>query len=52
LVTDPKAWPNEEGTSGITSVSALRTAQSKGQALGDVPTNFFLYFKSQSMAGM
>ena len=52
LVTDPKAWPNEEGTSGITSVSALRAAQSKGQALGDVSTNFFLYFKSQSMAGM
>ena len=46
LVTDPKAWPNEEGTKGITSVTALRTAQANHQALGDVPTNFFLYFAS------
>jgi hypothetical protein len=46
LVTDPKAWPDEEGTKGITSVKALRAAQAKGQALGDVPSNFFLFFGS------
>lgn len=48
LVTDPKAWPNEEGTSGITSLAALRAAQAKHQALGDVPSNFFLFFGSHS----
>lgn len=49
LVTDPKAWPNEAGTTGINSLKALRAAQAKGQALGDVPTNFFLFFGSQPM---
>ena len=52
LVTDPKAWPNEEGTSGITSLTALRAAQSKHQALGDVPSNFFLYFGSHNSTHM
>jgi hypothetical protein len=46
LVTDPKAWPNKAGTSGITSVAKLRAAQRKKQAFPDVPSNFFLFFNS------
>ena len=46
LVEDPKAWPNAQGTSGITSLAKLREAQSKKEASADVPSNFFLYFGS------
>ena len=46
LVTDPRAWPNADGTSGITSVNALRAAQAAVQARPDVDTNFFLFFNS------
>lgn len=46
LVTDPKAWPNAKGTTGITSLAKLRDAQSKKQASADVASNFFLYFGS------
>jgi hypothetical protein len=52
LVDDPKAWPNAQGTSGITSVKKLRAAQNKKQASADVPTNFFLFFSSQTMGNM
>jgi hypothetical protein len=59
LVEDPKAWPNARGTTGITSIAKLRTAQMKKQASADVPSNFFLYFSSHvtgsghsSMPGM
>ncbi len=64
LVFDPSAWPNASGSTGITSLKALRTAQattfgSGFQASGDVPTNFFLFFGAQknkvakgAMAGM
>jgi hypothetical protein len=55
LVTDPKAWPNKAGTSGITSVAKLRAAQKAKQAFPDVPSNFFLFFSStlgSSMNGM
>ena len=44
LVTDPSAWPNAEGTRGITSVEVLRQAQKDGKAGPDSPTNFFLFF--------
>ncbi|MGH7907177.1 MAG: hypothetical protein ACREP6_11160 [Candidatus Binataceae bacterium] len=47
LITDPADWPAADGTSGITSVNALRQAQKDGGALPDVPTNFFLFFGSQ-----
>jgi hypothetical protein len=47
LVTDPSAWPNADGTSGITSLDALRAAQASGKAAPDQPTNFFLFFDSQ-----
>jgi hypothetical protein len=32
LVTDESIWPNREGTVGITSLDALRLAQSQGKA--------------------
>lgn len=51
LVTDPKAWPKADGTSGITSVDALRAAQAAGQAKPDVDTNFFLFFDSAPLSG-
>jgi hypothetical protein len=47
LVTDQSVWPDEEGKTGITSLSKLRAAQKAGQASGDIPTNFFLFFSSQ-----
>lgn len=47
LVTDPAVWPNVEGSTGLNSVDALRTAQANGKASGDVPTNFFLFFDSR-----
>ena len=52
LVSDPKAWPNKAGTSGITSVAKLRAAQRKKQAFPDVPSNFFLFFNSTLGASM
>jgi hypothetical protein len=47
LVTDPTVWPAADGSSGLTSLKALRAAQAKGQVVADVPTNFFLFFGSQ-----
>jgi hypothetical protein len=53
FVTDPRVWPDVNGNCAaggqtcLTSVDALRAAQSRGQALGDVPSNFFLFFGSQ-----
>ncbi|MBV9234144.1 MAG: hypothetical protein JO030_08885, partial [Candidatus Eremiobacteraeota bacterium] len=49
LVEDPSAWPNAQGTTGITSLAKLREAQSKKQASADVPSNFFLFFSSKTM---
>lgn len=51
LVTDSADWPPENGSSGITSVASLRTAESKGDAI-EVPSNFFLFFSSQEMHNM
>jgi hypothetical protein len=48
LVTDPRAWPSEDGTAGINSPAALRGAQAAGQARPDAPTNFFLFFSSDT----
>ena len=50
LVEDPKAWPNAQGTTGITSVQKLHAAQKNKQASADVPTNFFLFFSSKTMS--
>ncbi|MGH7843382.1 MAG: hypothetical protein ACREQT_17920 [Candidatus Binataceae bacterium] len=67
-VNDPAVWPDAAGTTGLTSLKAIRTAQATPstvvgapagtmQANGDVATNFFLFFGVQknngsSMAGM
>lgn len=53
LVLDQSDWPAKDGSSGITSVAALKAAEKAGNAI-EAPSNFFLYFSSQqmSMAGM
>jgi hypothetical protein len=51
LVTDQSAWPDVNGTKGITSIDSLRAAQKAGQAGADVDTNFFLFFGSRQLAG-
>jgi hypothetical protein len=51
LVTNPADWPPEDGSSGITSLVSLRRAEAAGDAT-EVASNFFLFFSSQSMAGM
>ncbi len=51
LVTDPSAWPQEDGKSGINSISALRAAQQAGRASADIPTNFFLFFSVKPDTG-
>ncbi len=48
LVTSSSEWPNEEGTSGITSAAKLAEAEKNGEAI-ETPTNFFLFFDSKSL---
>jgi hypothetical protein len=48
LVLDQSDWPAQDGSSGITSVATLRAAEKAGDAI-QAPSNFFLYFGSQSM---
>ena len=50
LVVDPAAWPDQEGTTGITSLKKLRDAQDAGQVSGDIPTNMFFFFGSQEQS--
>ena len=51
LVLDESDWPPQDGSSGITSVAALQAAEKAGRAI-QAPSNFFLFFSSQAMAGM
>jgi len=51
LVLDLADWPPANGSSGITSVAALKTAEAKGTAI-EVPDNFFLFFGAKQMSGM
>ena len=51
LVEKPSAWPNAQGTMGITSVAKLRAAQANKEASADVPSNFFLFFSSYGLHG-
>jgi hypothetical protein len=55
LVLNANDWPPQDGSSGITSVAALKAAENAGDAI-EVPSNFFLYFSSvvskDSMDGM
>lgn len=48
LVMNPSDWPNQEGTSGITSHSKLVAAINAGDAV-EVPSNFFLFFSSHTV---
>jgi hypothetical protein len=48
LVLDANDWPPQDGSSGITSVTALKAAEKAGGAI-EAPSNFFLFFGSQSM---
>lgn len=45
LVLDKADWPPRDGSSGITSMAALRAAENAGNAV-EVPSNFFLFFGS------
>lgn len=51
LVVDPADWPTQDGTVGITSVQKMDAAESRGEAI-EVPSNFFLFFKSEPMKEM
>lgn len=53
LILSPNDWPSKNGASGITSVAALKAAETAGKAI-EAPSNFFLYFSSfaQGHAGM
>ena len=50
LVMDPRDWPSADGSSGLTSASAMDAAERAGRAV-EVGSNFFLFFSSH-MAGM
>jgi hypothetical protein len=51
LVTDPGCWPTKGAHSGITSTAKLHASERRGVAI-EVPSNFFLFFKSSPMHGM
>lgn len=48
LVTSQSDWPTKDGSSGITSFTALQAAENAGNAI-IAPSNFFLFFSSQTM---
>jgi hypothetical protein len=50
LVLDQSLWPNQEGSSGLTSVTAIESALKAGMAI-QAPSNFFLFFSSQVQSG-
>jgi hypothetical protein len=43
LVFNSADWPTQDGSSGITSLAALKAAEKAGAAV-EVPSNFFLFF--------
>jgi hypothetical protein len=51
LVMDESDWPNQEGTSGLTSFAAIESAINAGRAI-KAPSNFFLFFSSKTESGM
>jgi len=51
LVLDPSDWPTQDGSSGITSIEGIRSAEKAGEAV-EAPSNFFLFFSSTAMGGM
>jgi len=51
LIMDPRDWPAADGSSGLTSASAMDAAESAGRAV-EVGSNFFLFFSSRMNAAM
>lgn len=49
LVMDPRDWPAADGSSGITSSTAMDAAEAAGRAV-EVGSNFFLFFSSKMSA--
>ncbi len=45
LVLNQADWPNQDGTSGITSYADIQAAEQAGDAIA-APSNFFLFFSS------
>jgi hypothetical protein len=50
LVLQSSDWPSKDGSSGLTSVSAIQSAITAGRAV-EAPSNFFLFFASHTMSG-
>ncbi|MGD0988406.1 MAG: hypothetical protein ABR874_11375 [Candidatus Sulfotelmatobacter sp.] len=50
LITNQSDWPTQDGSSGITSQSALLAAKKAGTAIF-APSNFFLFFSSNAVNG-
>ena len=49
LIMDPQDWPTPDGSSGITSSTAMDAAEAAGRAV-EVGSNFFLFFTSKMTA--
>jgi hypothetical protein len=49
LIMDPSDWPAADGSSGITSSTAMDAAEAAGRAV-EVGSNFFLFFSSRLTA--
>ena len=50
LVLNQSDWPTQNGSSGLTSISAIHAALAAGTAL-QAPSNFFLFFSSYAQSG-
>jgi len=51
LVMNAADWPSRDGGTGINSAKAMNAAEQRGEAI-EVPSNFFLFFKSQAHSHM
>jgi hypothetical protein len=51
LVLHQSDWPTQDGSTGITSIEGIRSAEKAGDAV-EAPSNFFLFFSSSVMTGM
>jgi hypothetical protein len=50
LVLNQSDWPTQNGSSGLTSISAIHAALAAGTAV-QAPSNFFLFFSSYAQSG-
>ena len=50
LVLNQSDWPTQNGSSGLTSISAIHAALAGGTAV-QAPSNFFLFFSSYAQSG-